>query len=55
MVLKRESLIAKLEGFERQASDPNRFFEKGTRGSSVARLEEAKVRSNFYKVQSLPS
>ena len=36
--------------FERNASDPNRFFEKGSRGSSVTRLEEAKNRSEIYKV-----
>ena len=30
LVLKREDLLAKLEKFERAASDPNRFFEKGT-------------------------
>ena len=50
LILKRESLMAQLESFERSASDPNRFFEKGSRGSSVARLEEAKIRSDIYKV-----
>lgn len=29
MILKREELVGKLEKFERLASDPNRFFEKG--------------------------
>ena len=29
LVLKREAYVAQLENFERQASDPNRFFEKG--------------------------
>ena len=29
IILQRENLIAKLENFERLASDPNRFFEKG--------------------------
>ncbi|XP_050401287.1 coiled-coil domain-containing protein 87, partial [Patella vulgata] len=48
-ILKRENLLEKLEKFERKASDPNRFFEKGHRGSSVNRLEEAKQRSAFYK------
>ncbi|ESP00590.1 hypothetical protein LOTGIDRAFT_157869 [Lottia gigantea] len=48
-ILKRETLIEKLEKFERKASDPNRFFEKGHGGSSVKRLEEAKNRSFFYK------
>ena len=28
-ILERENLITKLEDFERTASDPNRFFEKG--------------------------
>ena len=28
-VLERESLMAKIEDFERTASDPNRFFVKG--------------------------
>lgn len=49
LILQREAMVAKLENFERVASDPNRFFEKGYRGSSVARLEEAKIRSNYYK------
>lgn len=30
LILKREDLLAKLEKFERAASDPNRFFEKGS-------------------------
>lgn len=29
MIVEREKVIAKLEKFERLASDPNRFFEKG--------------------------
>jgi hypothetical protein len=29
LILAREALIIKLEDFERLASDPNRFFEKG--------------------------
>ena len=29
LVVQREALINKLENFERLASDPNRFFEKG--------------------------
>ena len=28
-VLKREAIISELEAFERQASDPGRFFDKG--------------------------
>ena len=29
VILERESLMTKLEDFERTASDPNRFFVKG--------------------------
>ena len=29
VILDRESLMTKLEDFERTASDPNRFFSKG--------------------------
>ncbi|XP_053405914.1 uncharacterized protein LOC123566374 isoform X2 [Mercenaria mercenaria] len=49
LVLKREALLVKLEKFERMASDPNRFFEKGQKRSSVQRLKEAQQRSYFYK------
>ncbi|CAH1796761.1 unnamed protein product [Owenia fusiformis] len=49
LVLQREELIARLEKFEREASDPNRFFDKGYRGSSVARLDEARHRSSLYR------
>nr|XP_006814200.1 PREDICTED: coiled-coil domain-containing protein 87-like [Saccoglossus kowalevskii] len=48
IILQREALIARLESFERLASDPDRFFQKGYRGSSVARLQEAKQRSQLY-------
>ncbi|XP_070542680.1 coiled-coil domain-containing protein 87-like isoform X2 [Ptychodera flava] len=48
VIIQRETLIAKLESFERLASDPDRFFQKGYRGSSVARLNEAKQRSQLY-------
>ncbi|XP_062501394.1 coiled-coil domain-containing protein 87-like [Corticium candelabrum] len=48
-VVKRESIISELELFERQASDPGRFFEKGTVGSSSYRLAEAKGREKLYK------
>ncbi|XP_060581199.1 coiled-coil domain-containing protein 87-like isoform X2 [Ruditapes philippinarum] len=49
LVLKREALLVKLEKFERMASDPNRFFEKGQKRSSVQRLKEAQQRSYYYK------
>ncbi|XP_041374229.1 coiled-coil domain-containing protein 87-like [Gigantopelta aegis] len=53
LILQRETLLEKLEKFERKASDPNRFFEKSDRGikrSSVLRLEEARKRSAYYRV-----
>jgi hypothetical protein len=50
LIIEREKYIFELETFERYASDPNRFFQKGHRGSSVARLEEAQQRDNLYKV-----
>ncbi|KAK2182071.1 hypothetical protein NP493_368g02075 [Ridgeia piscesae] len=49
LIQQRELLLTRLEKFERLASDPNRFFEKGLRGSAVARLDEAKTRSGLYK------
>ncbi|XP_052280455.1 coiled-coil domain-containing protein 87-like isoform X2 [Dreissena polymorpha] len=49
MILRREELLVKLEKFERTASDPNRFFEKGQKRSSVQRLKEAQQRSYIYK------
>ncbi|XP_074651926.1 coiled-coil domain-containing protein 87-like isoform X1 [Tubulanus polymorphus] len=48
LIEQREKIITRLENFERFASDPTRFFERGYRGSSVARLEEARQRSAFY-------
>ena len=49
-MVEREKCIYELENFERTASDPNRYFLKGHRGSSAARLEEALIRDNLYKV-----
>lgn len=51
LIVEREKIIAELEAFERLASDPNRFFETGYRGSSVARLKESKLRSQLYMVR----
>ncbi|XP_064390453.1 uncharacterized protein LOC135338299 isoform X2 [Halichondria panicea] len=45
----REKLLSDLENFEREASDPTRFFSKGTRGSAVSRLSEAKTRDSLHK------
>lgn len=50
LIVEREKCIFELENFERTASDPNRYFLKGHRGSSAARLEEALIRDNLYKV-----
>ncbi|XP_078689276.1 coiled-coil domain-containing protein 87-like isoform X3 [Branchiostoma floridae x Branchiostoma belcheri] len=49
LILKREAALSQLERFERQASDPNRFFERGYRGSSVARMEESKQRTELLR------
>ncbi|XP_071965051.1 coiled-coil domain-containing protein 87-like [Antedon mediterranea] len=48
LVLEREHILGRLEAFERLASDPNRFFQKGYRGLAIARLEEARERSQIY-------
>ena len=66
MIEKRETALARLETFERAASDPTRFFVKGNcmlcdhikilltltgqQGSSVLRLEEARKRDQYHKV-----
>ncbi|XP_078607663.1 coiled-coil domain-containing protein 87-like isoform X4 [Branchiostoma floridae x Branchiostoma japonicum] len=49
LILQREAALSHLERFERQASDPNRFFERGYRGSSVARMEESKQRTELLR------
>lgn len=49
VILERESLMTKLEDFERAASDPNRFFVKGITGSSAERIRESKTRHWFDK------
>ncbi|XP_066273764.1 coiled-coil domain-containing protein 87-like isoform X2 [Branchiostoma lanceolatum] len=49
LILQREAALSNLERFERQASDPNRFFERGYRGSSVARMEESKQRTELLR------
>ncbi|XP_077971605.1 coiled-coil domain-containing protein 87-like isoform X4 [Styela clava] len=48
-ILQREKLMTNLEVFEKEASDPNRFFERGHRGSSAMRLDEAKMRANLHR------
>ncbi|XP_076443438.1 coiled-coil domain-containing protein 87-like isoform X3 [Babylonia areolata] len=51
LILRRETLLVRLEQFERNASDPNRFFAKsnGVKRSSVLLLEEARYRTHLYK------
>ncbi|XP_058945036.2 coiled-coil domain-containing protein 87 isoform X1 [Pocillopora verrucosa] len=49
VILDRESLMTKLEDFERTASDPNRFFSKENNGSSASRIKESKTRDWFNK------
>nr|XP_019593446.1 PREDICTED: coiled-coil domain-containing protein 87 [Rhinolophus sinicus] len=48
----REMLLGKLEWFERQASDPNRFFQKTGMGLSRF-LEENQIRNHLHKKLSL--
>ncbi|XP_075242838.1 coiled-coil domain-containing protein 87-like [Convolutriloba macropyga] len=47
VILAREQIMSKLELFETQASDPDRFFKKGHAGSSRLRLKESKMRQEF--------
>ncbi|KAM8813381.1 LOW QUALITY PROTEIN: coiled-coil domain-containing protein 87 [Rhynchonycteris naso] len=48
----REILLRKLEWFEQEASDPNRFFRKTDVGLSCF-LEESKIRNHLHKKLSL--
>ncbi|XP_078275980.1 coiled-coil domain-containing protein 87 [Rhinoraja longicauda] len=48
LIQERECVLFKLENFERFASDPNRFFEKGHLGTSTVRLKESRKRDKFY-------
>ncbi|OCT88725.1 hypothetical protein XELAEV_18017355mg [Xenopus laevis] len=52
LIKKREKLLAELETFERTASDPNRFFQKGYNGTSMARLKESKEREKLHALLS---
>ncbi|KAM5248434.1 coiled-coil domain-containing protein 87 [Ctenodactylus gundi] len=47
-IQQREVYLGRLEGFERQASDPNRFFQKANYGLSRF-LEEDQFRSHVHK------
>ncbi|KAM6984816.1 uncharacterized protein FYW47_018381 [Aplochiton taeniatus] len=44
LIQQREMLLARFELFERDASDPNRFFQHGYNGTSLARMVEARKR-----------
>ncbi|KAM8972009.1 coiled-coil domain-containing protein 87 [Pelodytes ibericus] len=48
VIKEREHILAELEMFERTASDPNRFFQKGFDGTSIARMKESKIRKKFH-------
>ncbi|XP_053575230.1 coiled-coil domain-containing protein 87 [Bombina bombina] len=50
LIQKREELLAKLEIFEREASDPNRFFQKGYEGTGMARLKESRERAKLHSL-----
>ncbi|KAM4845166.1 coiled-coil domain-containing protein 87 [Thomomys bottae] len=47
-IKERELLLGRLEWFERQASDPNRFFRKTDLSFSLL-LEENQIRSHLYR------
>ncbi|KAJ3301785.1 Coiled-coil domain-containing protein 87 [Kappamyces sp. JEL0829] len=49
LISERESLLLKLEEFETKASDPSRFFERGSMASSKTRMKEAKDRENMLR------
>ncbi|XP_068133095.1 coiled-coil domain-containing protein 87 isoform X2 [Hyperolius riggenbachi] len=49
LIQRREKMMAELEVFEREASDPNRFFQRGYSGTSFARMEESKQRKKLHK------
>ncbi|KAJ3025920.1 Coiled-coil domain-containing protein 87, partial [Rhizophlyctis rosea] len=48
-ILTRETLLKEIEEFERTASDPSRFFQKGPTGSSETRLQEAREREDLMR------
>ncbi|KAJ8262010.1 hypothetical protein GJAV_G00161060 [Gymnothorax javanicus] len=47
LIQQREASLAELEQFERDNSDPNRFFQQGYGGSSMARMDESKRRERL--------
>ncbi|XP_063302220.1 coiled-coil domain-containing protein 87 [Pelobates fuscus] len=48
IIQKREEILAELEQFEREASDPNRFFQRGYNGTSMARMKESRIRKKLH-------
>ncbi|XP_065827268.1 coiled-coil domain-containing protein 87-like [Oscarella lobularis] len=48
-ITKREAVIAELEAFERTASNPHRFFTRGSEGNSATRLAEATARGKIHR------
>ncbi|KAJ8392363.1 hypothetical protein AAFF_G00077270 [Aldrovandia affinis] len=47
LIQQRETVLSQLEQFEKDASDPNRFFQHGYGGSSMARMDEARSREKL--------
>ncbi|XP_064199343.1 coiled-coil domain-containing protein 87 [Anguilla rostrata] len=47
LIQQRETVLAQLEQFEKDASDPNRFFQQGYGGSSMARMDESRRREKL--------
>ncbi|KAG7456228.1 hypothetical protein MATL_G00249550 [Megalops atlanticus] len=47
LIQQRETLLHQLEVFEKDASDPNRFFQHGYRGTSMARMDESRHREKI--------
>ncbi|KAI1888116.1 hypothetical protein AGOR_G00181730, partial [Albula goreensis] len=47
LIHQRENVLSQLEQFEKEASDPNRFFQHGYGGSSMARMEESRHREKL--------
>nr|XP_033807297.1 coiled-coil domain-containing protein 87 isoform X2 [Geotrypetes seraphini] len=49
-IQKREELLRNLEIFERTASDPNRFFQRGYKATFLERVREAKKRKYLHSL-----
>ncbi|XP_075456813.1 coiled-coil domain-containing protein 87 isoform X2 [Ascaphus truei] len=49
LIEKREQFLSELEMFEKVASDPNRFFQKGYAGTSMARMQESRERKQLHR------